>query len=143
MNTQIINKLLLSFVFTLCALPSQAYNGDQNAPLTSSINCRIDLNNDGKKDIAILLQHTNGYGGTLFALVSNKDNYDAQELITVDNPVNLHCKYGKEIKETTASNLKGSVYKTNGAYILLEQLETTSFAFYWDENNPKSVKVSD
>lgn len=111
--------------------------------LTSSVNCRIDLNQDGVNDVAIFLQNLNKQGGKLVVLLSNGKGYNAVELMTVNHPSNLYCRYGATLMETTAANLAGRRYETAGTYVLLQQLETAAFAFFWKKGELIVVQVSD
>ena len=130
--------LLAIFSSSLSCASSDAVD----AQLTSSMNCRIDLNQDGVNDVAIFLQNLDKQGGKLIVLLSNDNSYDAVELMSLDFPSNLYCKYGREITETNTGNLPGGKYRTEGTYLLLEQLESSAFVFFWKKEKLTAVQIS-
>lgn len=125
---------VLMFACSFCIAGNMQSNGDAH--------CRIDLNHDGKLDIALFITTRNG-GGELIALLSKKSAYDAYFIDSYGGHLNLACRHGKHLQETTAARTKGRSFTTNGTYIEVYQPESSSAAYYWDGKKFKGVMTSD
>jgi hypothetical protein len=139
-----IIMLLFSLFVLILYFPSSCFSqqGD-GLPLKYISSCEIDLNNDNKTDIVLLVDTYNGR--ELIVLLKIDGGYRAF-LLSNDKPnVHLSCHYDRFIQETSAGKGKknGKVYETNGTYIKLFQPESSSIVFFWDKNSFKEVWTSD
>ena len=132
-------KLLKSIVFTFLLLLS---NLEANS-IKFINSCELDLNNDSKLDIAMLIEST--HNRELIVLLRNNDKYDTYVLAREKDNMFMTCHVEKEIKETLAG--KGSnktiIHKTSGAYLEVIYLESSSKAFFWKDNHFNEVWTSD
>lgn len=131
-------------VFILICLSINAYSitGDGN-PLKYISSCEMDFNNDNEPDIALLVETLIG-GRQLIVLMKTKSGYDAYYVVGKDlQNMHLSCHFGKIVKETTAGEKGGRVFKTSGTYLKLSQPEGASVAYFWDGKKFKEVWTSD
>ena len=112
-------------------------------PIKYIDSCEIDLNNDNKPDIVLLVESAKGW--ELIVLMNIENGYKAYVLSTGKEGMYLSCHFGKEIRETSAGKGKreGKIYKTNGTYIKLTQPELSSVVYFWKDNAFQEVWTSD
>lgn len=129
--------------FFLLLLSSLEANMGFNLPIKFISSCELDLNGDGKLDIAILIEST--YNRELIALIRNNDQYDSYVLVRGEDDMFMSCHLENELKETTAGkgNKQTIIHKTNGAYLEVIYSESSSKAFFWKNGNFNEVWTSD
>lgn len=112
-------------------------------PVKYISSCELDLNNDNRPDLALLVETSKGR--ELIVLMRNESGYNSF-LVSKGKPdMHLSCHFGKSIKETPAGKgkEKRKVYQTLGTYIQLTQPEGSSVAYFWNGKGFKEVWISD
>jgi hypothetical protein len=130
--------LFITVIFIIATLAS-----NDSIPIKYVDGCEIDLDKNGESDLALIVESS--HGQELIALMRSKGNYKAFLLYEKCNRMNLSCKYGTFLIETSAGKgeKKRKKVKTNGVYLLLSQPESAKIAFYWDENKFKKLWIAD
>jgi hypothetical protein len=127
----------------LCLHSNSFSETGSGMPVKYISSCELDLNNDNKPDIVLLVETTKGR--ELIVLMRANDGYTTFVLSRGKPNMHLSCHFGKSIKETSAGKGKreGKVYKTPGTYIQLAQPEGASAAYFWNGKGFKEVWTSD
>lgn len=110
-------------------------------PLKYISSCEIDLNNDNKIDIVLLVDTIRGR--ELIVLMKTTDGYNSYLVSTGKSDMFLSCHFGKYIKETSAGNKEGKIYDTGGTYIKMSLPESSSVVYFWNNNAFKEIWTSD
>ena len=132
-------------IFFLSLFIKQVYPDTGNGePLKYISSCQIDLNNDDKPDIALLVETVRGW--ELIVLMKTEKAYNAFVVSEGKEGMYLSCHFGEYIKETMAGkghSEKARVFKTPGTYIELTQPECCSAAYFWNGNGFTEVVTAD
>lgn len=106
--------------------------------------CNLDFDQDGKLDIALLVDTRVGVR-ELIVLVKRESDYKSYILATGNKYMYMSCHFGNEIKETSAGKgeRENITHRTNGVYLEVKYLEASSVAYFWDYNGFKEVWTSD
>jgi len=115
-------------------------NPIESLPIKFISGCEIDLDKNGEADLALLIESSDGC--KLIVLMKFNGIYKSYALFDNCNMMNLSCKYGFELRETSTGNSKGKIYNTNGTYIVLSQPEGSKMAFFWSKNKFKQIWIS-
>ncbi len=112
-------------------------------PVKYISSCELDFNNDDKADIALLIEST--MGRELIVLMRNSNGFDSYVLRTGKQDMYMSCHFGMEIRETVAGKgeRKARIHKTNGTYLQAIYPESSSVAYYWKDDEFKTVWTSD
>lgn len=104
--------------------------------------CRMDFNNDGNIDDAIMIAEKNQC--KLVALVYSKNGYTAYLLDSACSRMQVSCLKSYNIRGIPdgGRELKDTRIKT-GAVIRLSQPEGASLGFYWEKGGFKQIWLSD
>lgn len=118
-------------------------NGEAGLPVKFIEGCEVDLNNDGKHDVSLLIETSEGY--QLIVLFSTAKGYDSHIVAKFDSKMNLSCAYGKTLESTVAGKGKidRKLYDVNGPYLLLSLPESSAVAYFWNNNGFQEVWVRD
>jgi hypothetical protein len=142
MRTFLFKSLTIMFSFFI--YPHGAY-ADQLAgvPIGFVSGCEIDLNADGVSDSALLIHTSHGY--ELVVLMRVREQTKSYIVNSSQSKRFLTCEYGKQIRATSIGKGKdkGTIYQTNGTYLLLTQPESSSAAYFWLKDKFKEVWISD
>ena len=103
--------------------------------------CEIDLNADGRPDLALSIETVRG--PEVLALVATDDGYHAFVLSKGHGRVSIACEFGKEVRETSLAGGSGRTIRTPGAYVLVSQPEGPKAAYVWVEDRFLEVWLSD
>jgi hypothetical protein len=134
--------LITLTLFLSLNLNLKAQEGD-GQPLKFISSCEIDLNNDEKSDIALLVETIRGR--ELIVLMQTITGYDTY-LVSKGKPeMYLSCRFGKFIQETSAGKgeKKGNIFTTPGTYLELVAPEVSSVAYFWNGKGFTEVSTSD
>lgn len=104
----------------------------------------VDLNKDGKKDLAMLVD-TKGER-KLIVMMKEGNGYKNYVLNKDCKGMELTLVQGDEVAETVAGpghKKVGKKYKTNGVYLQLAQPEASSVVYFWTGKEFKEVWTSD
>lgn len=120
--------------------------GLQQTPATGTpakfySSCEIDLNADGRPDLALSLESARG--PEVLALLATEDGYRAFVLSKGHGAVSLTCQFGKSVRETTLGGGLGRTVSTPGAYVVVSQPEGPKAAYVWGEGRFLEVWLSD
>jgi hypothetical protein len=137
MKRLIFTFLILAFIGGTS--PTQSSTGS-GLPLKYISSCEIDLNNDGKPDIALLVETS--LGRELIVLMRTGNGYKAFLISNVPQTMHLSCHFGKILKESEAFN-NPKVYETPGTYIKLHEPEGAAIAYFWNGSSFTKVWIAD
>ncbi len=102
--------------------------------------CEIDLNADGRPDLALSIETVRG--PEVLALVATDDGYRAFVLAKWHGPRLVTCEFGKEVRETSLAGGSGRIVRTPGAYVLVSQPEGPKAAYVWVDGRFVEVWLS-
>jgi hypothetical protein len=146
----LVNWLRSTYVCLGVALAIGCYTGGavsqagSGRPIKYISGCEIDLSNDGRTDIVLLIETSRGR--ELVVLMKTDEGYKAYQLPTPGPAMNLSCRIGSTVTETTAGKKVGTeahVHTTPGAYVELKMPEGSSVVYYWKEGWFSEVWTSD
>ena len=130
------------FFITLILNNINLFSGtSKSIPVKYISGFEIDLDLNGKSDIALLVDNSNGC--ELIVLMRINEGYKSYLLFANCENMNLSCNYGSTLTETTAGKYKGRKFTTNGTYLLLSQPESSKIAFFWEKNKFQEVWLAD
>ncbi len=132
--------LVCGLFVLLPASNGRGFSGN-GEPLKYISSCEIDLDNDGRPDIALLVETL--LGRELIALFRTDGGYRAFLVWKGKEAMFMSCCFGKTVRESQALPNGGKVYNTPGAYIELHQPESSSVAYFWTGAGFKEVWTSD
>ena len=137
-----VSTVMLFFAWTVREASAQPAIEIGN-PISFVNGCEVDLDKDGDQDSALLI-HT-GKGYELIVIMRLEQETKSYVLNRSNGARHLNCKYGMEIKETSAGPGKreGRTFKIDGAFITLLQPESSEVAYFWMDGEFKEVWVSD
>lgn len=155
MSTKIILGFILGMATLTClslalsAEPTKRTKPEAKASLSIASSCAIDLDNDKRDDLVIVVKTREG--AEVWALLRRGTNPEAHLLHRVGNDKNpetplLTCKTGGTITETLAG--KGDrktprTFATNGKYVEIVYPECSSITYFWDKDHFTEVWTSD
>jgi len=106
--------------------------------------CEIDLNDDDRCDLAMLIETIEGR--ELIVLLRMEGGYEAFLLSrNIDENCHLSCHFGSTISETEAGDNSEArrQFEVPGAYLTLYQPEGAAIAYFWDGNGFMDIWISD
>jgi len=117
---------------------------DIGVPVRFLEGCETDLDADSREDVALLFE--NATHTVLIALIQRDDGYTGHTLLRTD-PSSLHlaCRYGSELVGTKAGSGNGvsKIITVDGAYLVLQQPESSRVAFYWNAEGFEQIWLAD
>jgi len=136
---------ILSIAVLICT-PFNILSAEKNIgieqPLKYISGCEMDFDKDNKTDLAMLIETSRGY--ELLVHMRRGKSYESIVLRQVQSgSFGMSCDYGFKITETTAADLTGKTYSTNGKYISFYLTESSSWAYYWENGSFQEVSTSD
>jgi len=128
----LIPVLCMLFV---CVFPG-AEADDLARDLSVESSCEIDLNGDGRSDIAFIAETSRGY--ELIVLLRRARGYKTFLLYEGKPAMGLSCH-----DSGTFETAGGTTYETNGAYLMLEKFGNPSIAYFWVRRKFKEVWMAE
>ncbi len=118
-------------------------NDEVGLPVKFIEGCELDLNNDSKPDVSVLIETSEGF--RLIVLFKTDNGYESHVVAKFDSKMNLSSHYGKTLKTTSAGKGDSVIkeYAVNGPYLLLSLPESSAVAYFWDQNHFQEVWVRD
>jgi hypothetical protein len=141
----VLAHLARCLLLAICAFGSVvAIAADANewpAPLVSS--CSIDLNGDGRLDLAILVGR--GAAFEVIVLTTVQLTYRVDLIYRGADRVELSCKAGNSVRASAAGVAVGPANeeRTMRGYIVLRQPEGSATAHFWQDGRLVEVWVAD
>ncbi len=137
--------ILWACLSTWVVAPTGARAGPQQTPATGTpakfySSCEIDLNADGRQDLALSIETVRGQ--EVLALVATDDGYHTFVLSRGHGSVSMTCQFGKEVRESSHGGGSGRTIRTPGAYVLVGQPEGPRTAYVWVDGRFVEVWVS-
>ena len=138
--------LMILLVAALTAVLSGTAPAEEleGLPLAYSGGCYLDLDGDGARDMAMMLE-TN-QSRELVVLMARGDGYEAHLLRHQSGNLLLTCNWGEVVTETpiVAEDVNNpESYEINGPFLLLTLPESASTVYFWRDGGFVEVQTSD
>lgn len=116
----------------------------EGLPLAYSGGCFLDLDGDGTRDLAMLLETNRGRD--LLVLMARGDGYEAYVVRSDVGNLLLTCHWGESVTESPVVAEEGrepQTYEINGTYLRLTLPESSSAVYFWRDGGFIEAVTSD